>query len=178
MSKAFDLSHIKAKVSEMDDKKLYEQWLKTHSDHQSSDFSFLLPRLFNVARKIGHDVLITDPITKLPYHMRRIGGKTLGLCQTDDWTMTGSIYLHPELSSDERVRVLAHEITHGMGASRASAGTNELTAETVAHLVCREFGFDTWNFTYPYLAYNWWCEGGNFREDEINGYANAILDIL
>lgn len=179
MSKAFDLSHIKAKVSEMDEGSKWNKWRDDHPNHEGSMFAFLVPRLIKVAHSTEHMVHIKDPAKKMPYHMKLAStGKTLGLCQTSRWDGAGNIYIHPDLTPDERCRVLTHEITHAMGANGDSVGTNEITAECVSHLVCREFGLDTWNFSYSYLAYNWWCRGGNFREDDINNYANEILNIL
>lgn len=175
MSKAFDLSHIRLKVREMNSEQLCFKWYKEHPIEPSGKFSFLLPRLFKFAESMEHSVYIQDPQR---FCGGRDVGKVLGLCQTDRWDGEGRIYLHPDLSADERCRVLIHEITHGLGASCSDFGTDEITAETVAHLVCREFGLDTWDFTYPYLAYHWHCKQGNFKTGAINLYANEILSTL
>lgn len=177
--RAFDLSHIKAEVARMDEGNKWNKWRDDHPDHEGSKFSFLVPRLVKVAHSAEHLVHIKDPAKKMPLHMRFAStGKTLGLCQTSQWDGAGDIYIHPDLSPDERCRVLTHEITHALGANRGSLGTNEITAECVSHLVCREFGLDTWDFAYPYMAYNWWCEGGNFIQRDIDLYASEILNNL
>lgn len=175
MSRAFDLGHIKAKVKEMDSQAKCNKWMDKHPDPVGEKFAWLLPRMFKFAESIEHEIYIQDPSRICPCPMR---GKVLGLCRIDPWDGKGKIYLHPELSPDERCRVLMHECTHGLGANKGDDGTMEIIAECTAHVVCREFGLDTWNFTYPYLAYNYHVECGNFDENAINMYAKEILAAL
>ena len=68
------------------------------------------------------------------------------------------IVLNEELSESQTVKTLIHEIAHAM-IHGAEAGTDEkppeireIEAESIAYSVCRYYGLDTGEFSFPYLA--------------------------
>jgi hypothetical protein len=76
------------------------------------------------------------------------------------------------LPANGEVRVLVHEIAHGLGIGYRDYGRRqaEVLVDTVTHIVCSSVGLDTSGSSAPYIA--GWGEDGEL--DAIRAYAETI----
>jgi hypothetical protein len=136
-------------------------------------FPELRAHLHRVAAEIGWMVEYGDPYKY--YHPRkaqrmRQDGTCLGITLRD----MNTIVIAPTDDEDAMTRVLAHELAHALGAYGHRMHTNEVTAETVAHLVCKTVGYDTSNFSEPYVLSHL-RKGGKMDDEFILHIATSIL---
>ena len=133
------------------------------------------PKLLEFADKIGYNVKYDDPVKVLPLREQvEFNSETStmhGICVP--WHK--EIVIAPDDAKDFQVRTLVHELTHALGARTSSEGNDEITSETTAWLVCKQLGYDVWDFTLPYTAFHYWTEKGKFLTDDITKYTNRIL---
>jgi len=85
------------------------------------------------------------------------------------------IRVHACVPGDQAVKTLIHELAHAMlhenGAPRERA-LAELEAESVAYIVCSEFGIDSGSYSFGYLAT--WGGGGEEAVAAIRGCGERI----
>lgn len=174
----FDLSTLQAAVKRMNDEDTWRQFRNDNPYTGGDKFSWALPRLARLAEQIHYPVRVQDPVTvHSSLASALVGGKVYGLCRSETAEFTnGAIYLHPDNSPDENVRVLSHELTHAIVAHGHWEADDEITAETSAHIVCKNLGLDTWNFTLPYVALNYHPADGIFRPADIHMAVNRIME--
>jgi hypothetical protein len=149
---------------------------KNHPNYHCAgdEFQWMIPRMEEYAQSINFIIKHEDPEPDGR-------GKTLGLCRQSmlGWVLDepkGTIYLHSDLSPNERLRVGIHELTHALGACNGDIGTDEITAESTTYLVCRELGLDTWNWSLPYISAQIHCYDGEFLMEDINNYVQTIKE--
>jgi hypothetical protein len=173
----FDLSTLQAAVKRMNDEDTWRQFRNDNPYMGGNKFSWALPRLARLAEQIYFPVMVQDPVTIHDSLASDVGGKVFGMCRSETAEFTnGTIYLHPDNTPDENVRVLSHELAHAIIAHGHWEADDEIIAETSAHIVCKNLGLDTWNFTLPYLAYNYYPRAGTFRPSEIHTAVNRIME--
>jgi hypothetical protein len=117
----------------------------------------LLPPLERLADELGYSV------TRKP-----LDGPADGWCDPGK----REIVVNAELAMNARVRVLVHELAHGLGIGYSEYGRRraEVIVDTVTYIVCGSVGLDTSGSTVPYVA--GWGESGDL--DAIRGCAEAI----
>jgi hypothetical protein len=85
------------------------------------------------------------------------------------------IRVHACVAGDQAVKTLIHELAHAIlhddGAPREQA-LAELEAESVAYVVCSEFGIDSGSYSFGYLA--GWGGGGEQAIAAIRGCGERI----
>lgn len=173
----FDLNYLKKQADAMS-KREWEasrEWAQPEGE----TFRYMINPLIGYAESIDFNVIFQDPSIPLGEDLT-LHGEVFGLCQRrPPWDLSsgdGTIYINPKTTSNEKVRVLSHELTHALGANCDNYGTDEVTAEATAYAVCREIGLDTYNFSCPYVAFHRHLEDGAWFGNEINRYASEILN--
>lgn len=139
-------------------------------DIQGDSHSQYVDSLVDFGESLGFDMILNDTTIR-----------GYGICYQRQHIVTGhlvpgTIKIAPG-PDNHTVRTLVHELTHGLGAVRDTDDTDEVTAESTSFLVCRELNLDTTEFAFPYVA-GYLQTGGRLKLNEIEGYANAILEAL
>jgi hypothetical protein len=95
----------------------------------------------------------------------------------DGWrdTRKREIVINDQLPANAQVRVLVHEIAHGLGLGYRDSGRQraEVLVDTVTYIVCSSVGLDVSGSSVPYVA--GWGETGEL--DAIRAYAETIDEI-
>ena len=91
------------------------------------------------------------------------------------------ILLRSTLSSDGRVKTLAHELAHHLlhrdaVASEEDRPTLETEAEGVAYAVLSYFGIDASGYSFAYVAH--WAEGKDVAKAALNNIQKAVRTII
>lgn len=136
--------------------------------------SWLRSRLINFASDIGYRVKFGDPLMAMPWGSAirmKDEGTVYGICVPRH----REIVIEPSTAEDFQTRTLIHELTHALGATSWDSGTDELTAESTAFLVSHAAGYNSWDFSLPYSAVNYWLDQGQFVKSDILKYTNRIL---
>lgn len=179
----FDLSHLKSAVQSMTSPMKVHEFMEANPEPKGDAFWWALPKLQAYAESLNFPVSFRDPdeLDQLYQLEKLLGIRKDRFChgmaasKDEDYT-EGVIYLHPESTVDENTRVLCHEIAHVLVAHTDNVANDEITAESTAHVVCKELGLNTWNFSMPYVTPHYHMDDGKFFDDDINTAANAILD--
>ena len=107
----------------------------------------------------------------VPVRFEKIEGTANGYFHHD-----GYIVVDSDLSQKQTVKTLIHEITHasihckGGEQEKADRRTKEVQAESVADAVCDDFGVETSEYSFGYIAA--WSEGKEL--DELRGSLEII----
>jgi antirestriction protein ArdC len=164
--------------------------------------SFKCTRVFDIAQTDGDplpeictQLLGDDPVgafhmleaaaTALDFTVDRVplSGSLSGDCDH----ITHRIRVSADVSPMQRVKTLSHELAHTWlhAPDRVPAdmprGVKELEAESVAYIVCQEFGIDSSQYTFGYVA-GWVGSGASnaisTSAQRIAQAARVILDLL
>jgi hypothetical protein len=161
---------IPSKAKEMRDTYLSEK----HSDN----LWWVIPSMENLAARHGYQIVFSDdPFSHMDPHeakllMNGAAPEMLkGFCDVVDKKIVVSTDMCPDMS----IRTLFHELAHMLGAKGDNYSTDEITAESVAYLVCKELGDDTLHFSAPYCACEWWSRNGKWDNKLIEQITNTIL---
>ena len=81
------------------------------------------------------------------------------------------ILIKPTISTEGKIKTLAHEIGHAVLHNPKNNYTNnrgvkELEAETIGHMVAGKYGIDTKNYSYTYIA--GWMRKNNVPKSQID----------
>jgi antirestriction protein ArdC len=96
---------------------------------------------------------------------------------------TRTIWVSPEVTTDQAAKTLAHELAHAFDSESADyatcRGEREAIAEAVAFVVCERFGLDTSERSVPYIA-GWSHDVATLKRAlaKVQAIAHRILEVI
>lgn len=150
---------------------------KSKSDKEATNFlDWVTPKLYSFADSIDYQLSVGDPYSVIdPFMALKLksqGGELFGICHLKK----RKIVVSPEHQPDMQVRTMVHELAHAIGANSLHAGDDEIAAETTAWLVCKQLGFDAFDWSMPQIAVAYWSQDGTFDYGKINSLTNKLLN--
>ena len=172
-----DLDVMKAEVAKVTSPYICQRLRdKSKADKEpSAMLAWLRPKLVKMANDINFTVEFDNPRKILsPYQNRKMEGELHGICDQK----TREIIIDPHRPHDFVTRCLVHELSHAMGVHSRHDGNDEVAAETIAWQVCKQLGYDAFDWSMPQVAVSHWMMGGRFQDHRIEHYTDRILNSL